>query len=274
MRARSAEESLYEDGYRQSIAGPSGDRPAPERRESTMSATGIRRWIGAGLLGLPLYGALTFWSSMHPQPDPETRMAAWSSFVTTEHYVISHLFGSILGLIFAIFGTFALGAYLAGGHTGRLGLWAMVVSVFGAALFLPGMGVSTFSAPREGQAYLAGIKEFDKLPTIFADSVFMATALLVIVLLFVGNVLLGVAVWGSGMLPRLAGALWVAGAVFMYPLGIVYAVVILGVQSTPPTVLVGAALLVLSGGWMVLSVFRRPASDVVVGGTRAQPSVQ
>jgi hypothetical protein len=220
-----------------------------------MSATGIRRWIGAGLLGLPLYGALTFWSSMHPQPDPETRMAAWSSFVTTEHYVLSHLFGSILGLIFAIFGTFALGAYLAGGRTGSL-------------------GVSTFSAPREGQAYLAGIEEFDKLPTIFADSVFMITALLVIVLLFVGNVLLGVAVWRSGTLPKLAGALWAAGAVFMYPLGIVYAVVILGVQSTPPTVLVGAALLVLSGGWMVLSVLRRPASDVVVGGTRAQPSVQ
>ena len=83
-----------------------------------MSATGIRRWIGAGLLGLPLYGALTFWSSMNPQPDPETRMAAWSSYVTTDHYVLSHVFGSILGLIFALFGTFALGAYLAGGRAG------------------------------------------------------------------------------------------------------------------------------------------------------------
>jgi hypothetical protein len=237
-----------------------------------MSATGIRGWIRAGLLGLPLYGALTFWSSMNPQPDPETRMAAWSSFVTTEHYVLSHVFGSILGLIFAIFGTFALGVYLAGGRTGRLGLVAMVVTVFGSALFLPGMGVSTFSAPPEGQAYLAGIEEFDKLPPIFADSVFMATALLVIVVLFVGNVLLGVAVWRSGTLPRLAGALWVAGAVFMYPLGIVYAVVILGVQSTPPTVLVGALLLVLSGAWMAWSARRRPHASVV--GANAQPRVQ
>jgi hypothetical protein len=199
-------------------------------------------------------------------------MAAWSSFVTTDHYVLSHVFGSILGLICAIFGTFALGAYLAGGRTGRLGLWAMVVTVFGTALFLPGMGVSTFSAPREGQAYLAGIEEFDKLPTIFADGVFMVTALLVIVLLFVGNVLLGVAVWRSGTLPRLAGALWAAGAVFMYPLGIVYAVVILGVQSTPRTVLVGALLLVVSGTWMALSVLRRPSARAV--GVGAQPGVQ
>jgi hypothetical protein len=213
-----------------------------------MSATNTDRWIGIGLLGLPLYGALTFWSSMNPQPDPETRMAAWSSYVTTDHYVLSHVFGSTLGLIFAIFGTFALGAYLAGGRAGRLGLVSMVVTVFGTALFLPAMGVSTFSAPREGQAYLAGIEEFDKLPTIFADSVFMITALVVILLLFVGNVMLGVAIWRSGTLSRLAGALWVAGAVFMYPLGIVYAVVILGVQSTPPTVLVGAFLLVVSGG--------------------------
>jgi hypothetical protein len=237
-----------------------------------MSATSTDRWIGIGLLGLPIYGALTFWSSMNPQPDPQTRMAAWSSYVTTDHYVISHLFGSILGLIFAIFGTFALGAYLSGGRSGRLGLWAMVVSVFGTALFLPGMGVSAFSAPREGQAYLAGVEEFEKLPTIFADGVFMITALLVIVLLFAGNVLLGVAVWRSGTLPRPAGALWAAGAVFMYPLGIVYAVVILGVQSTPPTVLVGAALLVASGGWMAWSALRRPSPRGV--GVGARPRVQ
>jgi len=41
-----------------------------------MSAPNITRWIGMGLLGLPLYGALTFWSSLHPQPDPNTRLEA------------------------------------------------------------------------------------------------------------------------------------------------------------------------------------------------------
>ena len=173
-----------------------------------------------------------------------------------------------MGLILAIFGTFALGAYLANGPAGRLGLVAMVITVFGMALFLPAMGVSTFSAPHEGQAHLAGIEEFDKLPSIFADTVFMVTALLVIVLLFVGNVLLGVAIWRSGTLPKGAGALWTAAAVFMYPLGIVYAVVILGVQSTPPTVLVGALLLVLSGAWMAWSVLRQPSSQPT-----AQPRV-
>ena len=236
-----------------------------------MNATNINRWIGTGLLGLPLYGALTFWSSLDPQPDPNTHYEAFSRFVTTDHYVLTHLFGSILGLLFAIFGTFALGAYLAGSRTGRLGLVAMVLTVAGSALFLPAMGVSTFATPEEGQAYLAGIEEFSRLPDIFADTAFAMTSLLVIVLLFVGNVLLGVAVWRSGTLPRWAGALWALAAVLMYPLGIVYAATI-GVQSTPRTVLVGALLIVIGGGWMAWKALRRPSPKTV--GVGAQPGVQ
>jgi len=237
-----------------------------------MSAPSTTRWIGMGLLGLPLFGVLTFWSSIDAQPDPNTRFEAWSRFVTTDHYVLGHVLGSILGLIFAIFGMFALGAYLATSPAGRLGLVAMVVTVAGTALFLPAMGVSTFTAPKEGQAHLAGIAEYDKLPPIFADTVFVVTSLLVILLLFVGNVLLGVAVWRSGTLPRWAGALWAAAAVFMYPLGIVYAVAILGVQSTPKTVPVGALLLVVGGAWMALSVLRRPSAEA--RGVATQPRVR
>ena len=237
-----------------------------------MSATNTARWIGIGLLGLPLYGALTFWSSLDPQPDPNTHYEAWARFVTTDHYVLSHVLGSTLGLILAIFGTFALGACLVGGRSGRLGLVAMVTTVLGTALFLPAMGVSTYATPQEGQAYLAGIEEFSELPPSFADTVFALTSLLVIVLLFVGNVLLGIAVWRSGVLPRWAGALWAVAAVLMYPLGIVYAVVILGVQSTPRTVLVGALLLVIGGGWIALSALRRPSAETV--GAKVRPTVQ
>src|ERR687893_1974958 len=134
-------------------------------------------WIRAGLVGLPLAGALTFWSSLNPQPDPNVRYEAWSRFVTTDHYVLTHVFGSILGLILAIFGTFALGAYLTRSRAGRMGLVAMVITVLGSALFLPIMGVSTFSAPKQGQAYLAGIEEFVELPGIFADTIAALTSL-------------------------------------------------------------------------------------------------
>ena len=235
-----------------------------------MNATSITRWIGIGLLGLPLYGVLTLWSSIEGQPDPSTHLEAWSRFVTTDQYVLGHLLGSILGLIFAIFGFFALGAYLATSRAGRLGLVAVVVTVLGSALFLPLQGVSTFAAPEEGQAVLAGLEEFEKLPDIFANTVFGLTGLLVIVLSFVGNILLGVAVWRSGVLPRWAGALWAGAHVLMY-LSLVYAQMG-GPASTPPTVPFGAAVVAISGAWMALSVLRRPSARTV--GVGVQPSVQ
>jgi hypothetical protein len=186
------------------------------------------------------------------------------------HYVLTHVLGSILGLILAIFGTFALGTYLTTSSAGRLGLMAMIITVLGSALFLPVVGVFAFAAPEEEQAYLAGIEEFAKLPSIFAYTVFAATSLLVVVLLFVGNVLLGVAIWRSGTLPRWAGALWAGAAVLMYPLGLVIAATVTG--STPPTVPVGALLIVIGGAWMAWSVLGRLSTEAV--GVAAQPRVR
>ena len=226
-----------------------------------MSTLNTIRWIGIGLLGLPLYGALTFLSSIDPQPDPNTHLEAWARYVTTDHYVLGHLLYSILGLIFGIF---ALGAYLTRSSVGGMGLVAMVITVLGNALFLSLQGVSTFSAPEEGQAVLAGLEEFEELPPIFANTVFGLTALLDIVLL-------GVVVWRSGILPKWAGAIWAAAHVLMY-LSLVYASTI-GSASTPPTELVGAALVVISGAWMAWSVLRRPSSARAVGAA-AQPRVR
>jgi hypothetical protein len=61
-----------------------------------MSTPNTLRWIGIGVLGLPLYGALTFFSSLNPQPNPNTHYEAWARFVTTNGYVLKHLFASVL----------------------------------------------------------------------------------------------------------------------------------------------------------------------------------
>jgi hypothetical protein len=236
-----------------------------------MSAQNITRWMGIGLLGLPLYGVLTFFSSLDPQPDPNTHLEAWSRFVTTDSYVLKHLLLSDLGIVFAIFGTFALGVYLATSRAGRLGLVAMAITVFGSALFLTIGGVATFSAPEEGQAVLAGVEEFESLPAIFANTVFMTTFGVGVLLMLVGNVLLGVAVWRSGRLPKWAGALWVAGSALPL-LGQVYIMLPIGADSTPPTVPMGAVLLVMGGAWMAWGVLRGPSTQAV--SVQAQPRVQ
>jgi hypothetical protein len=81
-----------------------------------------------------------------------------------------------------------------------------------------------------------------------------------LVLGFVGNVLLGVAVWRSRILPRWTAAAWIVAALLMYPFGLLVAAAVTG--STPPTVLVGALLIAVGGGWIAWSVQR--------GDTRAE----
>ena len=236
-----------------------------------MSAQNVARWMGIGLLGLPLYGVLTFFSSLDPQPDPNTHYEAWARYVTTDSFLLTHLFLSDLGLILAIFGTFALGAYLAGSRAGRMGLVAMAVAVFGSLLFLMVGGVATFSQPEQGQMHLQGVEGYREMPAILAQSAMMATFAASFLLMLVGNVLLGLAVWRSGTLPRWAGALWVVGSALPV-LGMLYALLPIGADATPATVPAGMVLLAIGGAWMAYSVLRRPSAATV--GVGAQPRVQ
>jgi hypothetical protein len=236
-----------------------------------MSAPNTTRWMGIGLLGLPLYGVLTFFSSLDPQPDPNIHYDAWARYVTTDSFLLTHLFLSDLGLILAIFGTFALGAYLAGSRAGRMGLVAMAITVFGSLLFLMVGGVATFSQPEQGQMHLQGIDEYREMPAILAQSAMTATFAASFLLMLVGNVLLGVAVWRSGTLPRWAGVLWVVGSALPV-LGMLYALLPIGADATPATVPAGMVLLAVGGAWMAYSVLRGPSAQAV--GVRAQPRVQ
>jgi hypothetical protein len=165
-------------------------------------------------LGLPLYGLLTFWTTLDPQPDPSRRYAAWAEYVTADHYVLTHVVGSGLGTILGIFGVFALAVHMASTRARNIGLLAMVVTVLGQTFF----------------------------------------GLLVITLSFLGNSLLGVAIWRCGTLPQWTAAAWVVAALLMYPLGLVLAAAVTG--STPRTVLVGALLITASGGWIAWCVQR------------------
>jgi hypothetical protein len=84
--------------------------------------------------------------------------------------------------------------------------------------------------------------------------------LLVIVLSFVGNVLLGVAVWRSRTLPKAAAALWNAAAIGMYAAGLLIGALV--THGSPPTEPIGALLVAISGGWMAWSVWTKTPSAV------------
>jgi hypothetical protein len=84
---------------------------------------------------------------------------------------------------------------------------------------------------------------------------FSVIFLLSILLAFVGNVLLGIAIWRSGTLPKWSGAIWIAWGVMFYIAGVLYGLLFVG--SSPPTQPVGAVLMAISGGWIVWSVMRK-----------------
>ncbi len=119
--------------------------------------------------------------------------------------------------------------------------------------------------------HLQGIEGYRDMPPILAQTAMLATMGVGVLLMLVGNVLLGIAVWRSGILPRWAGAIWVAGSSLPL-LGMVYALLPIGADSTPPTVPAGAVLLVISGAWMAWSVLHGPSAETV--SVQTQPRVQ
>ncbi|MHA7223998.1 hypothetical protein ACX80S_17035 [Arthrobacter sp. RHLT1-20] len=219
-----------------------------------MNTQNIGRWIRAGLWTIPLAGLVTAWATLELQPDQERDPDAWARFVSSDSYQFSHLFGGTVGAILAIFGVFALGCCLANTRVGRLALAAMVITVAGTALLLVPAVISTFALPAIGKAYLGGNGDVMRLEFPAAMS---ASILLGLLLAFLGNVLLGIAVWGSHTLPRWAGVVWVAGAVLFYVLGVVLGQATTG--SSLPTQTAGALLMAAAGGWIAWRVARQGA---------------
>lgn len=223
-----------------------------------MHAPNTLNWIRVGLFALPVYGLLTGWATLDPQPDQVEQTEKWARYVGSTYYLVDHVFGTIGGATLAILGVFALGAYLARSRAGRLGLVAMVLTVIGQGLGLSIGGVTAFATNAIGRAYLAGVRDVMEVEVSMAMT---ATLVLVIVLLLVGNVLLGVAVWRSGTLPKWAGGIWVASALVFYVLGAAAGMLTTG--ASLPTQPVGGLLIAISGGWKAWSALRRQSAEPV-----------
>ena len=71
-------------------------------------------------------------------------------------------------------------------------------------------GWAAFGEPGIGRAYLAGIEDAMRVAV---GTDFIVIFMLTIALAFVGNVLVGIAIWRSRTLPKWAGAVWIAWAV-------------------------------------------------------------
>jgi hypothetical protein len=231
-----------------------------------LNRTPADSWIRVGLFALPAYGLLIAYSTWKPQPDQVADPAAWARFVSDPSYLVGHVLGNVLGTALVIFGTFAVGAFLAASRAPRLGLWGMVLSITGYVLFtVPGV-ISTFATPAIGTAYLAGNREVMALEF---SPILTVITLLALLLAVIGNGLVSLAIWRSGSLPRWAGVIWAAATLIFYVLGFALGLATTG--ASLPTQPIGAALMAIAGAWIAWAVSRQRVTQSI--SLTPQPSV-
>lgn len=209
-----------------------------------------------GLLALPVYGVLLAYGTLNPEPDQVRDPGGWAQFVSSPSYLTWHLLANVVGSVLVLWGTLALGAFLRTSRAPRLAASGALVAVTSYVLFMVPATLSTFATPAIGKAYLAGNREVMAVEFSPVLGLIVGLALLLAV---AGNVILSVATWRSGTLPRAAGALWGAATVVFYLLGAA-----LGMATTGASLLtqpVGAALMAISGGWIAWTVLGQRAAD-------------
>jgi hypothetical protein len=104
---------------------------------------------------LPVYGILTAYGTLKPQPDQVSDPEGWARFVSSPSYLVWHVVGNVVGSVLIIWGTLALGAFLQASRAPRLGLSGAVLTVTGYLLFMVPSTLSTFATPAIGAALLA-----------------------------------------------------------------------------------------------------------------------
>jgi hypothetical protein len=209
-------------------------------------------WIKTGLVALPLYGLIVGFTTLRPQPDQTADPEGWARFVSSTSYLVEHIASNVIGAVLVIFGTLALGAVLSSSQGSRMAMTGTVLAVAGQILFMVPGTISTFATPPIGAAYLAGNREVMALEFSPVLTLIIGVALLLAV---AGNILLGLAIWRSGVLPKWAGVIWIAATLNFYVFG-----AFLGMATTGaslPTQPVGALLMTVGSAWIAWTALKR-----------------
>lgn len=217
----------------------------------------VRVFAHRALWMLPVWAAMLFIGTLTHQPDPQTDFANFALYVTTNQFLISHLFNSILGAAVGSIGVIGLMLYLQDTNSAGKAITGMVATVVANTLNTAIFGAAAFAQPALGRAFLAGQQNaLDLYNLVYAPPLF-GTVLLGLLLFIVGGVFSGIAIAASGLFPRWAGWLYAATtasfalSVFFLPSG----------QSVITALLFAASLTV---AWSAGRVGRRQAGTAQV----------
>ena len=168
------------------------------------------RLAALGLWLLPVYALLLALSTLTHEPDHAEDFEAWSRFVTTDRFLVSHLGASILGAGLGVVGTVCAMVLMLRGPAAGSALVAAALTIIGNVLLTSVFAAAAYAQPAIGRAFLDGMPGAEGL----YDEVYGAplfTALGLGALAFVaGALLLGRALARTS--PSLRWAGWTYGA--------------------------------------------------------------
>ena len=207
------------------------------------------RYARFGIWALPVYAATLFFGTLTHQPPPQTDLAGWSRYVTTDEFLLSHIVFSILGAAVGAIGAVALGAVLIERGLPRLGIAGLLTgvsaNVIGSSIF----GIAAFAQPAIGRLYLSGLTETAQ--ELYYDAA-QGTPLLVVAVVFLVLIVTSFIVFGVGfarlhLMPRLPGIGYAVS-------GPLFAVIGFALDNWIQSV--AAVLMTASAAWMVIALRR------------------
>jgi len=207
------------------------------------------RYARVGLWALPVYAATLFFGTLTHQPPPQTDLAGWSRYVTTDEFLLSHIVFSILGAAVGAIGAVALGAVLIERGSARLGIAGLLTgvsaNVIGSSIF----GIAAFAQPAIGRLYLSGLTETAQ--EVYYDAAQGAPLLVVagvfLVLIVTSFIVFGVGFARLHLMPRLPGIGYAVS-------GPLFAVIGFALDNWIQSV--AAVLMTASAAWMVIALRR------------------
>ena len=209
----------------------------------------ILRLARLGVWALPIYAATLFAGTVTHQPPPQTQLADWSRYVTTNEFLIGHIVFSIFGSILGAIGAVALGTRLIERGSVKLGLAGLLsglsANVIGTSIF----GIAAFAQPAIGRLYLSGQTQTAR--DVYYDAAqgtpMIVVALVFIVLLVASFIVFGVAFARLELMPRWAGIGYAVS-------GPLFAVIGFALDNWIQSV--AAILMTASAVWMVIALRR------------------
>jgi hypothetical protein len=198
-----------------------------EKKEMTHM---IRTFVRISLWMLPIWAALLFWATFTEQPDPLTAFADFAAYVTTSQFLLSHILGSIVGAAIGSIGVIGLMLYLQDTKTAGRAIIGMVASVVGNILMSSTYGVAAFAEPAMGRLFQAGQQNTAEFYNQVYTAPLVFTALSGLLLFLLGGVFTGLAIAGSGRLPRWSGWMYAVLSIG-FALGLFFPPIIQNVTS-------------------------------------------